>query len=346
MSLSRRAFLQIAALSLGALAAGRLSPSLPPGALDDPARSLLNGRVTRRTVDVLARPEVDSRRTARLVKDTLVEILEEFISPQGPAANPLWYRLGRGYVHSASIQRCDGAHLNLPLGDAPESGRLGEISVPYAQSWRQDRQGEWLPLYRLYFGSLHWITGVWLDADGLVWYRLTDEWLKIDLHVPAAQVRPLEAEELAPLSPHAAPELKRIEVSLAEQMLYAYEGERLVYTAQVASGRRWMETPSGEFQVNRKAPSKHMGNGALTSDPAAYELPGVPWTTFFHTNGVALHGTYWHDNFGAPMSQGCVNLRIADARWAFRWSTPVFDPQVTSRKGWIVKGKGTAVKVY
>jgi lipoprotein-anchoring transpeptidase ErfK/SrfK len=40
---------------------------------------------------------------------------------------------------------------------------------------------------------------------------------------------------------------------------------------------------------------------------------------FFHTTGVSFHGTYWHDNFGAPMSQGCVNMRIADARWLFRW---------------------------
>ena len=61
------------------------------------------------------------------------------------------------------------------------------------------------------------------------------------------------------------------------------------------------DTPTGEFHVYSKMPSKHMGDGQITSDLEAYELPGVPWTTFFAQNGVALHGTYlahqfWHDH--------------------------------------------------
>ena len=45
--------------------------------------------------------------------------------------------------------------------------------------------------------------------------------------------------------------------------------------------------------------------------PAAYELPGVPWVSYFTGNGVAFHGTYWHDNFGSPTSHGCLNMRNA-----------------------------------
>jgi lipoprotein-anchoring transpeptidase ErfK/SrfK len=87
--------------------------------------------------------------------------------------------------------------------------------------------------------------------------------------------------------------------------------------------------------------SKHMGNGQLTDDLEAYELPGVPWTTFFAQNGVALHGTYWHTNYGMTMSHGCVNMRTEEAKWIFRWTTPVIAPET-----WEQTGYGTRVLVY
>ncbi len=71
------------------------------------------------------------------------------------------------------------------------------------------------------------------------------------------------------------------------------------------------ETPLGHFRVQTKMPSRHMGDGAVTDDVEAYELPGVPWVCFFHKDGIALHGTYWHNNFGRRMSHGCVNLTHA-----------------------------------
>ena len=68
-----------------------------------------------------------------------------------------------------------------------------------------------------------------------------------------------------------------------------------------------------------------MGNGNLFASPEDYELPGVPWTCFFHEAGYAFHGTYWHDNFGTPMSRGCVNMRIDEAKWLFRWVRPLHE---------------------
>ncbi len=77
-----------------------------------------------------------------------------------------------------------------------------------------------------------------------------------------------------------------------------------------------------------------MGDGNLTSDIEAYELPGVPWTSFFEPEtGVAFHGTYWHNNFGIPMSHGCVNMRTHEAKWLFRWATPVSSPTDISKIG-------------
>jgi hypothetical protein len=76
-----------------------------------------------------------------------------------------------------------------------------------------------------------------------------------------------------------------------------------------------------------------MGNGNLFAGPEDYELPGVPWTSFFTDSGVAFHGTYWHDNFGTPMSRGCVNMRIEDAKWLFRWVHPLHTAEGISSRG-------------
>ena len=127
---------------------------------------------------------------------------------------------------------------------------------------------------------------------------------------------------------------RRIEVSIPTQTLTAYEGDNLIFKTRISSGLAGSstpdggistDTPKGEFHIESKMPSKHMGSGELTSDYEAYVLPGVPWTSFFvPETGVAFHGTYWHDNYGVPMSHGCVNMRPSEALWLFRWSTPIF----------------------
>jgi lipoprotein-anchoring transpeptidase ErfK/SrfK len=90
-------------------------------------------------------------------------------------------------------------------------------------------------------------------------------------------------------------------------------------------------------------PSKHMGDGNLAAD--GYDLPGVPWTQFFHETGVALHGTYWHNNFGIPMSHGCVNMDTEQAKWLFRWTTPVYETKIIDHSSWEKRGYGTLVIV-
>jgi lipoprotein-anchoring transpeptidase ErfK/SrfK len=58
-----------------------------------------------------------------------------------------------------------------------------------------------------------------------------------------------------------------------------------------------------------------------------YDLPGVPWVSYFTSNGVAFHGTYWHNDFGVPHSHGCINLTPEDAKWVYRWTTPAVPPK-------------------
>ena len=81
---------------------------------------------------------------------------------------------------------------------------------------------------------------------------------------------------------------------------------------------KW-ETPPGEHRVARKYISLQMSGGTTG---AGYDLPGIGWTSIFATGGVAIHSTFWHNNYGDPMSHGCVNVSPQDAKWIFRWNMP------------------------
>ncbi|MDW8053097.1 MAG: L,D-transpeptidase [Anaerolineae bacterium] len=110
-----------------------------------------------------------------------------------------------------------------------------------------------------------------------------------------------------------------IQVLLRQQRLIAWEGNRMVRSIAVSTGRARTPTPRGRFRIYRKYPKLRMrGPG--------YDLPNVPYVMFFRAGGYAIHGAYWHNNFGRPMSHGCINLPIGEAAWLYRWApigTPV-----------------------
>ena len=109
-----------------------------------------------------------------------------------------------------------------------------------------------------------------------------------------------------------------IDVDLSRQRLTAYQGKSAVFSALISGGLPNTPTAVGRFKVYVKLRSTRMrGPG--------YDLPGVPYTMYFY-RGYAIHGTYWHSNFGRPMSHGCVNMRTQDAAWLYSWAvvgTPV-----------------------
>lgn len=130
----------------------------------------------------------------------------------------------------------------------------------------------------------------------------------------------------APTSPAAyAPTKGRwIDVNLSTQTTIAYEGTRAVRSALVSTGVAKTPTPVGRFAIYVKYKSQTMTGGSKASNDYYY-LPNVPNVMYFY-EAYALHGTYWHRNFGRPMSRGCVNLSLADAEWFFNWAdigTPV-----------------------
>jgi lipoprotein-anchoring transpeptidase ErfK/SrfK len=104
-----------------------------------------------------------------------------------------------------------------------------------------------------------------------------------------------------------------IDVNLSEQQIYAYEGDLLVNSFIVSTGLPDTPTVTGEYRIYTKVPIQDM------SGPGYY-LPDVPWVMYFYDE-YGFHGTYWHNNFGTPMSRGCVNLRIEDAEWLYNWAS-------------------------
>ncbi len=140
---------------------------------------------------------------------------------------------------------------------------------------------------------------------------------------------------------------KHIYVDLTRQRLLAFEGSRQVYEFPVSSGK-WYPTPTGDFRIWIKLRATRMSGG----NPAAgtyYNLPNVPYVMFYandtiaKSRGFSLHGTYWHNNFGHPMSHGCVNMRIEDARVIYNWANPVVTANTTYASE---KDPGTPITIY
>lgn len=347
--ISRREFLKYSGATISSFMFAPLFPYLRDWSVEEIHNPKIIGRVTTSAINIYSEPDFKSDRIGKIKRDSLLWIHEQLSSHSGYLRNHRWYRLIDGYVHSAYIQRVEDSHDNPMLQSIPEGGQLGEITVPFVHTLRKDRHGELHPLYRLYYGSIHWITGIESGPNGEIWYELMNDRLRIKYSVPAECVRPIEPDELSPISPGVPADRKRIEINLNNQVLRAFEGDQLVFERLISSGIPSRgpspngiptETPDGNFRIQVKIPSRHMGDGEITSDIEAYELLGVPWVSFFHHHGIGLHGTFWHDNFGNKMSHGCVNMRNEDAKWIYRWSQPIATPE-----DWNCKGAGTRIRI-
>ncbi|MCC6957527.1 MAG: L,D-transpeptidase [Anaerolineales bacterium] len=333
------------ALSLGGLAfrSWRLPALLP----EFPNYERL-GRVAVGMVELKTRPDPDSQTLGVLYEDAVVPWLRE-VSGEAPAYifnNQRWVETPKGFIYGPYLQpvfnRPNQAVESLPPSSRG-AGMWVEVTVPYAEaaldkgapsshSWAEAKLEQGLPL-RVYYGQSFWADQI-KQADGGVLYRLNPNYYGgVDmLWVAAEALRPITADDLEPISPDA--EDKKVVIDLAHQTLSCFEGEREAYFCRVSTGAKFdmygnpvdkWATPVGKHRVTRKYVSLQMSGGTTG---AGYDLPGISWTTIFAVGGVAIHSTFWHNNYGDPMSHGCVNCLPEDAKWVFRWTAPevAYDP--------------------
>jgi hypothetical protein len=336
MILSRREFLKLSGLAFG----GALLPPPPPE--EAPRRAQFLGRTIYANY-IYDRPSFNARQVGLLQAESVFDIYAT-VQSEDEYYNRTWYQVQRGYMHSASVQPVRW-QMQTPLRQVPEQGFLGEITVPFTLAKAGPRAG-YSTLYKAYYETTYWIEDVTTDEDGLIWYKALDDRTLEYSWIRAEHVRRIPPSEFAPISPDV--HNKRIEIDLERQVLRAYEGDQMVLETltstgpylRTENGQRIFGTPAGDWLINRKRPTRHMAGDDLAADDF-FDLPGVPWVSYFHWWGVSIHGTYWHNDYGRPRSHGCINLLPATAKWIYRWSQPVAPLHEKE-----FKGDGTPVLVF
>lgn len=174
--------------------------------------------------------------------------------------------------------------------------------------WEADHTQQYVARYtRVYlYATVH--------ADGTDWYLIgPGQWIA---RAGLAQLK-------MPTNPGVGG--RWIAVDVAQQVLTAFEGDRLAFATLISSGKGKRYTRLGLFHIYLRQVTGDMS--ALMGTPDGYNIYDVPYVMYFD-NGEALHGSSWHDNYGQVMSHGCVNMTITDAHWMFDWTESAPDAVV------------------
>lgn len=193
----------------------------------------------------------------------------------------------------------------------------GTVRTSAGFIWVRSGPGTTFPIIgRVYNGTSITITGT---AIGQAVYGSNRTWYVIapGRYVYSGLVQATTTPAVSPTTPDAAAAVaggeRWIEVILGQQRLLAHQGSQVVMNTLISSGTAIHPTVRGFFRIYVKyAYTRMVGPG--------YNLPNVPSTMYFY-GGYAIHGAYWHNNFGHPMSHGCVNMRLGDAAWLFNWAS-------------------------
>ncbi|MCC7449393.1 MAG: L,D-transpeptidase [Anaerolineae bacterium] len=154
-----------------------------------------------------------------------------------------------------------------------------------------------------------------LKSNGLTWYLVG----------PGQWVERSTVAQFKPASRPGGVGGKWVSIDLTQQVLSVYQNDTLVFATLISSGKGTRPTRTGVFNVYLRQKTGDMS--ALMGTPDGYNIYDVPWVMYFN-NGIALHGATWHNNFGTPMSHGCVNMTITDARWLFGYTEDTPQAQV------------------
>jgi hypothetical protein len=307
------------------------------------AQTPKQGRITLSGVNLYNEPSFKAKTIYTFGRDEIVDISGESEGDlgYGNPFNSTWYLVNNeGYTYSGWVQPVQTLYQR-PVIDIPKTSALGELTVPFSDT-RQKMSILAGRSYRIYYSSTHWITGVAVNPnEKSIWYKIYDRLIQESFYVAAHEMRLVSSSELGLLSPEYPKENKHIYIDLATQSVTAFEDEKPVLVARCSSGDKGSRTPLGDFSTYHKGPSIHMTNQG-DAVGHIYNLPGVPWVSFFTGTGIALHGTYWHNDYGRPRSRGCVNLTPDDAIFIYRWTLPEVPPETPYL---YQPGEGTLVQV-
>ena len=291
---------------------------------------------------VYSRPDINSPQVGSLYENQLLAWNRELVGSNPYRFVQRFVETPEGYIWSPHVQMTRNKPDPNPLPRLPDfPGGIGmwvEVTVPYVDLVLANPPVR-SPAFksgvaqRLFYQQVIWVDEIKLDEDDKVWYRLNERSGSYGdiFWAPGEAFRVISPEEVAPISPDVPPDQKKVLINIAEdvQTMVCYENDTEVYFCRMSAGRRAdaegkllerSATPQGVFGSNWKLHSIHMSGGA---SGIGWDLIGVAWPTFFATPGIAIHSTFWHNNFGGEyMSHGCVNLLADDAKWVWRWTTP------------------------
>ena len=252
--------------------------------------------------------------------------------------NKRWVETPEGYIYASHLQPVKNLP-NQPLSAVPagKQGFWAEVTVPYVDLQLTTAPASPAVKYsletaqpiRLYYGQVVWLDQVGADSNGVMAYRFNESpghgYGYGDMFLAdAAAFRPLTEEDVSPIHPEVDPAINRvvIDATAERQVLSCYEGDTEVNYCRISTGYgEKYSTPVGAQAVSWKIISIHMA--ANTGSDSGYDTMAVPWPVFFNTNaGAAVHGVFWHNDFGVRRSHGCVNVLPEDAKWIFRWTAP------------------------
>jgi len=364
---SRRDFLKLAGLGISSLAlrprpfeAVRPLPQFPAG--DYLGRVAVTPNFY--STALRAQPDENAPVLRNAAQDEIVVWSREVVGTNvAGRTNRRWVQTPEGFIYTADLQPVRNLP-NTPMSGLPagKDGFWAEVTVPYVDLQLQTAAISPMVKYsletsqpiRLYYGQVVWIDQVGAGGDGGTVYRVNEAaplhgYGYGDIFIgDGAAFRPLSEEDVSPINPNVDPNLKKIVVDATpgRQIVSCYEGNTEVFFCRASTGYgEKFSTPTGDQAVSWKIFSIHMA--ANTGSDSGYDTMAVPWPVFFNTNaGAAIHGTFWHNDFGTRRSHGCVNVSPEDAKWIFRWTAPAISlDQSETRLNWPDVGGGFSTSV-
>ena len=323
--LTRREFLKLGSVALTGVALQLSQPvlaayddydefSAPPATL---GRAITGGLAIRKS------PHHKAHKIDSIAHNTVIPLSATLTGSAPWQSNALWYQTRGGFIHSGYVQPVEDHRQSDITTHVYPPGFWADVSVPLTQArWKPDSPYISRPLY---YETVYRVIDAVRDNGGTWWYQLQEgtTWGSPGPYVPAEAMRRITPRDIAPIAPYQPG--KVIKIDLQTQTLTCYHNDAAVFTTRVASGVWDTPTPRGEFTVLYKRHTQRMKGDD-------YDLAGVAFPTYFTWSGVAIHGTYWHNDYGRPHSHGCLNVPSSAARWIFRWADPTVPYYIHTRQ--------------